>query len=206
MNETMESGYFEHEPADLAALANEMASNPMTKRTLLDRVLPFLFLLLPVAFFAAGLLQMPEADSRFDLGAGVGALIQLVVSGYLLSWMQRRQNNAFERSRHSRWRDDPIRVRIGPERFTVENQWTTTLYRWSVVWQVIDSRDRAFFFVDARTAILVPRRAFVSEPAYADFVDLAFRYSKVVKSAPEAGVAVSPERPPSADVIRDADR
>jgi hypothetical protein len=198
MNEIMESGYFKWEDADLKAGAKEFEEHFKTKRTAIDGLLPFLFLLVPFAFFLPGIaIRMDKPDYRFCLGGFLGGIIQLVVTVYLISWIQRRQIKK-QNDRPNVWRGDPFHVRISPAGFTQENQWFTSLHRWPVVCRVTETKGRAFFYIDTHTVIVVPSRAFVSEQEYEDFIELASRYSKQARTLP-------PAPNPSTDIIRDVD-
>jgi hypothetical protein len=77
--------------------------------------------------------------------------------------------------------DVEIRMAIGPEWFSYANRFVETAWRWTEFERIALTQDHAFFFISPREAYILPRRAFVNEDAYREFVHAARRYHEAAK-------------------------
>ena len=103
--------------------------------------------------------------------AGVVALVRVL--GWATRWYNRRQ---IERGLRDTFARGPHRLILAADGLYLVTPDSQTFLRWSGVRKIEQTDEQAFFITGERQGQIVPRRAFDSESAFDDFVDLACRY------------------------------
>jgi hypothetical protein len=76
----------------------------------------------------------------------------------------------------NRWFTAPCRTIVAPEGITEASSQYSVQYSWSVVWCVVGLPDHALFLLGTQHGLVVPRRAFLSDEHFREFVSLAMQY------------------------------
>lgn len=123
----------------------------------------------------AGLLSQERA-----LTAMVTFLVCLVALLVLVFWFaaRSRREQVEPSSSRDRWREGPWRVKLTHNGVTNESRRVVAFYRWDVVAEIGETEEHLFLWVASKQAIVIPRRAFASEPMFRIFADQAFRLSE----------------------------
>jgi hypothetical protein len=82
----------------------------------------------------------------------------------------RKGRNALFLGRHS--------VTITPEGFRGTGDHGESYIKWTAVERVVNSGSHVFFYVAARSAVVIPRRAFAGEDQFLQFVDATSRFQQ----------------------------
>jgi hypothetical protein len=138
----------------------------------------------------------------FVVTAGAVALLLLVVAcrlwvrPYLLAWLAKPSlTDPENRKRWLGWR----RTVIGPDGLSVRGDGIDSTVEWTTIQKIPATRKHAFLYMTTAVAIIVPRRAFVSDADFRNFVATARAYRETALSAPHEGSTLGGEPPDEMD-------
>ncbi len=66
-----------------------------------------------------------------------------------------------------------LQMTLGPEGVRITSPVSTTDYRWGAIKEVAGTDDHAFFYLNHSDALILPRRAFVDEREFREFLERA---------------------------------
>lgn len=123
-----------------------------------------------------------EPMSLFEWAKALIILIVIVVSILLYFfrnpirayWVRRRYRNPEK----ARWLGR-YTLSISPDTFTITTPLSSSTLKWEVVDRIAIAKDYAFLLLNPRTAHVLPRRAFLDENDFLDFVETMKRYHAV---------------------------
>jgi hypothetical protein len=137
----------------------------------------------------------------FLLGMLSGLLLLLAMARLT----QRRQRQRWATDKRYAALFQQRRLTISPEGVRVVSPTTESFTRWPGFCQIGSTDEHAFFFITPENAIVVPRRAFATDEAYDDFVNLAvaFRRGEVADAEPAADERTGIQARPTGIARRD---
>jgi hypothetical protein len=188
MSAANESMPFKLREEDLTALAVCLRQHPPHRaRSVASRAL---LVLLVIAWLGMTGLCVVNTKGRETeaapalLLAGVIAANVLILSAVVLRhlWPRLLWGLAMQ-SPANRWLRGPLSLCVTPEGLSQSSPVSSTHYDWSVVRAIAESSDHVCFLITSHDGFVVPRRAFLSEEHFREFVALARRHREQATGA-----------------------
>lgn len=137
-----------------------------------------------IYFTWLGLVLAKELTEKIEAMLFIGmALLLLVGGGRFYIFLTRRSIQTGLRLRKDSFLLDPLRMLLLPDEVHVSSSKANYIYKWSAIARVTENPTHYFFWLSARDALIVPKRAFQSPEQQSEF-EKAFQRYRAAYSLP----------------------
>jgi len=141
-------------------------------------------LILPVGFLIVAFFLFLWNDLPTEVRYSVPAVLLALSVGWFLfhPWMMKRRYELVLRGLVGKTDDPDLfgvrRLTIQPQALTQAGEISATTRKWTGIQDIVIWKQYAFFYINAMTAFIIPKRAFANERAFDEFIDAARHFHR----------------------------